>query len=279
MQSIVRYGRRKLLCFSSASQAPWKTTRKNKAQENRLMMCSTNQKIEQYDVRISSLSSIRGKFEMTTTVSKVDKGVLLSVPNPRYADKIKRFPHLAGVTMDDEDTKPELPIHLILGASEYSRIKTHTKPKIGKVGEPIAELTSLGWTMMSAGKEVGLTGAYLTRTSSADYQQLCRLDVLGLQDRADGDQQCAYEDFKEQLTRSKEGWYETGLLWKHGHDPLPNNKHGSLTRLESLVKKLQREPNLLARYDEVIQDQLANGIVAYQEKRIRFENNRYCLRV
>ena len=34
----------------------------------------------------------------------------LSVPNPRYADKIKRFPHLAGVTMDDEDTKPELPI-------------------------------------------------------------------------------------------------------------------------------------------------------------------------
>ena len=45
--------------------------------------------------------------------------------------------------MDDEDTKQELPIHLILGASEYSRIKTQTKPKIGKAGEPIAELTSL----------------------------------------------------------------------------------------------------------------------------------------
>ena len=62
---------------------------------------------------------------MKTTVSKVDKGVLLSIPNPQYNDKIKMFPHPAGVTMDDEDTKPELP-----------RIKTQTKPKSGKAGEP-----------------------------------------------------------------------------------------------------------------------------------------------
>ena len=54
---------------------------------------------------------------MKTTVSKVDKGVLLSIPNPQYNDKIKMFPHPAGVMMDDEDTKPELPMHLILGAS------------------------------------------------------------------------------------------------------------------------------------------------------------------
>ena len=72
---------------------------------------------------------------MKTTVSKVDKGVLLSIPNPQYNDKIKMFPHPGGVMMDDEDTKPELPMHLILGASEYSRIKTQNKPKSGKAGE------------------------------------------------------------------------------------------------------------------------------------------------
>ena len=66
---------------------------------------------------------------MKTTVSKVDKGVLLSIPNPQYNDKIKMFPHPGGVMMDDEDTKPELPMHLILGASEYSRIKTQIKPE------------------------------------------------------------------------------------------------------------------------------------------------------
>ena len=60
-----------------------------------------------------------------------------------------------------------------------------------------------------------------------------------------------YDDFKEQLRRSDEGWYETGLLWKHGHDLLPNNKQESLRRLGSLLNKLQKEPNLLAQYDEV----------------------------
>lgn len=198
---------------------------------------------------------------MATTVSKVDKRVLLSVPNPRYSEKINQFTHLEGVVMDDGDTKSELPIHLILGASEYSRIKTDTKPRIGKAGEPIAELTTLGWTMMSAGKEAHLSSVYLTRTSSTDYDQLCSLDVLGLEDRPNGDQQTVYDDFKEQLRRSDEGWYETGLLWKHGQDLLPNNECGSLRRLESLIKKLQKEPNLLAQYDEVIQDQLAKGIV------------------
>ena len=72
-----------------------------------MMLCSTNQKILQYDV---SISSIRGKFEMTTMVSKGDKNVFLSIPNPKYTE-IKTFSHLRGVVKDDEDTKSELPIH------------------------------------------------------------------------------------------------------------------------------------------------------------------------
>ncbi|XP_068723854.1 uncharacterized protein [Montipora capricornis] len=223
-----------------------------------MKMCSTNQKIYQYDVKISS---VVGDFNTAASVSKVDRSVLLTIPNPRYADKIHQYPHLQGVFMNDEDKRPELPIHLILGASEYSRIKTDTKPRIGKAGELVAELTSLGWTMMSSGKEAHIGSLYLTRTSSTDYEQLCSLDVLGLQDGPDGDQQSVYNDFKEQLRRSDEGWYETGLLWKHGHDLLPINKQGSLRKLESLLKKLQKEPNLLDQYDEVIQDQLAKGIV------------------
>ena len=85
------------------------------------MMCSTNQKIYQYDVKISS---IVGDFNMAASVSKVDRSVLLTIPNTRYANKIYQYPHLQGVVMTVEDKKQELPIHLILGTSEYSRIKT-----------------------------------------------------------------------------------------------------------------------------------------------------------
>ena len=223
-----------------------------------MMMCSTTQKIEVYNVNVSSIT---GKFAMETEVNKVDKGVLLSVPNPRYAEKINQYPHLEGVVMDDKDSKPVLPIHLILGASEYSRIKTVTKPKIGNPCEPVAELTAFGWSMMSPGKEVNLSNTYLTRTSFGDYEQLCNLDVLGLEDRAQGDQQSVYDEFKEQLSRSDEGWYETGLIWKQGHGPLPSNEHGSLKRLDNLVKKLRRDPNLMNEYDEIIQNQVAEGVV------------------
>lgn len=58
-----------------------------------------------------------------------------------------------------------------------------------------------------------------------------------------------------------EGWYETGLLWKAGHPPLPNNRNGSLCCLANLVKKLEKEPGHLDEYDRIVQDQLEQAIV------------------
>lgn len=223
-----------------------------------MMLCSTVQKVQGYSVTVKSVD---GKFEMMTKINKVDKGVLLTVPNPNYGELISKYRHLQGVVMDDDDKKSELPIHVILGASEYSRIKTETKPRIGQPSEPIAEFTMLGWTMMSTGREAALSNVYLTKTSAADYEQLCSLDVLGLADRPEADQQNVFAEFSEQLNRSDEGWYESGLLWKPGHDHLQSNERGSIRRLQGLVRKLQREPGLIDKYDEIIQEQLTEGIV------------------
>ena len=174
-----------------------------------MMMTSTSQKIEMYKVLISS---IKGDFSLPTTLSKVDKGVLLTVPNPRYAEIISQHQHLKDVMMDDMDAKQELPIHVILGASEYARLKTSSVPRVGNQGQPVAKLTSFGWTIMSPGAETNLSNVYLTRSSSTDYEELCSLGVLGLEDKPAGDQQAVYSEFQEQLVRHPEGWYETGLL-------------------------------------------------------------------
>ena len=100
----------------------------------------------------------------------------------------------------------------------------------------------------------------LTQTSRVDYEDLCKLDVLGLADSPSGDQSVVYDEFKEQLRRSEEGWYETGLPWKGNHTPLPNNKEGSLRRLASLVRKLEKN-GTIEDYNAVIQEQLIEGIV------------------
>ena len=77
---------------------------------------------------------------------------------------------------------------------------------------------------MSPGKEADLTKILLTRTTLSNYENLCRLDVLGLKDHPAGDQDNVYQEFKEQLERIPEEWYETELMWKGNHPPLANNK-------------------------------------------------------
>ena len=111
-----------------------------------------------------------------------------------------------------------------------------------------------------SGKEVDLTPMFMTQTPSLDYETLCRQDVLGIADSASGDQDKVYSEFKEQLKRDEEGWYETGLPWKGNHPFLPGNEAGNLRRLTTLVKKL-RSQGTIERYDQVIQDQIKAGIV------------------
>jgi len=113
---------------------------------------------------------------------------------------------------------------------------------------------------MSPGADSGLSPALLAVNSNADYEKLCALDVLGLADSATGDQSAVYDEFKEQLVRSPERWYKTGLPWKGNCPPLPNNREGSLRRLNTLIRKL-RKSDLLDEYDTVIREQPEEGVV------------------
>ena len=100
----------------------------------------------------------------------------------------------------------------------------------------------------------------LTQTSQSDFDRLCRLDVLGLKDSTECDQNLVYEDFREQLSRSPSGYYEASLPWKANHPPLPTNEVGSRRRLTSLVRKLKKEGNY-EQYDKIICEQLEQGII------------------
>ncbi|XP_044170793.1 uncharacterized protein LOC122954979 [Acropora millepora] len=113
---------------------------------------------------------------------------------------------------------------------------------------------------MSPGQEFDKNVMLLTQTTHTDYEELCKLDVLGLRDAADQDQTVVFEEFKERLTRSPEGWYETILPWKPNHPYLPSNKENSLRRLQKLNRKLEGE-GLTKDYDDIIKDQLAEGII------------------
>ena len=246
-------------CYSSAQliDALHKRPTEIRTKRIEIMLGSSTTKVENYSAQIKS---INGKFTMDVSVTKVGKPVLMYVENPQFKTLLKKHSHLDGVKVHDYDDKQKLPIHVVLGAGEYAAIKTKTAPRVGSPGEPVAEKTHLGWTIISPGREVDTSPLLLTRSTSNDYEQLCSLDVLGLTYSPDDDQQAVYQEFKEQLERSPDGWYETGLPWKSNHPELPTNETGSRRRLQQLIRKLERDGNY-AKYDEVIQEQIEQGIV------------------
>ena len=228
-----------------------------KTQRIDMLMSSRVTRMESYDVVIESVDD---SYKIDVRLMKVNKGELLSIDNPRYEQLIQKHQHLRQVEILDHDSKQQLPIHVILGSGEYARIKTGTKPLVGEDGDPVAEKTKLGWFVMSPGADFDKTTVLLTQTSQSDYENLCRLDVLGIADSGESYHEMVYQDFKEQLQRSPDGWYEANLPWKPHHASLATNEQGSRRRLEQLVKKLQREGSYDS-YDRIIQDQLQQGVI------------------
>ena len=69
---------------------------------------------------------------------------MLSLPNPNYQAVLKQHQNLRNITMNDLDKKTELPIHLVFGASHYTKINVQEIPRVVQLGGQVAELTHFG---------------------------------------------------------------------------------------------------------------------------------------
>ena len=163
--------------------------------------------------------------------------------------------------MVDNDQKTELLFHVILGVGECSKIKTKTMVKVGKQNERIAQKTHLGLTIPSPGKDCDVTSMILTRKSMCDHDQLCRLNLLDIEDSSREDQMYVYQEFQDQLKSKGDGSYEIPLLWKPVHLPIHNNKNGNLSRLGNLIRKLWKQSKEFEQYNQIIQTQSSEGII------------------
>ena len=206
-----------------------------------------------------TIQSIDGTFTVPIKVNKLDCPVLATLSNPRISQLKSKYPHLDGITFDNEDDKLQHPIHVILGAGDFANIKTGGFIA-GRAGEPIAEKTLLGWTLMGNGNQ-STNVAFLANTSKDDYKKLYSLDVLGLEENREGDNALIHQDFKEQLKRNDDGIYSTRMPWKPNHSLLPNNELQSIARLNKQTSRLKKDPQLMNDYHQILQTQLNEGIL------------------
>ena len=91
--------------------------------------------------------------------------------------------------------------------------------------------------------------------ADSNSHKLWDLDSIGIRE---GDQVHKTVIDNILFTGSK---YSVGLPWRIGHDPVPLNLANSQARLKSQLKKLKQTPEILEQYDQIISEQLKEGII------------------
>ena len=187
------------------------------------------------------------------------------LPNPKVKELKKKYRRFRNFRFCDEDSEEDkLPIHIILGAADYQRIRTTEPPVLGPNPDVDlgAEYTMLGWTLSGKTVEIDADSEklFLTLTPQNEFERMCSLEVLGLGDTDSVPGEEFHEHFQEQLKMLDDGTYSTRLPWKKDLFQLPSNKKLAIARLHSTTKRLEKLKKL-EDYHEIMKDQISNGIL------------------
>ena len=85
--------------------------------------------VEIYDVEIQSKTQ---DFKLTIECINIERDVITQLPNPQITELKKRHPQLRKIKFSEELSKGKfLPVQILLGVSDYNRIRIQTAPVIG----------------------------------------------------------------------------------------------------------------------------------------------------
>ena len=227
------------------------------------MYGSMSKTVEVYKIQ---LQSIVNEETLEIECINAEKDVLTFLPKPCIDQIKKNNPRLRRLVFCEESIQSNLlPVHIMLGVTDFQRIRTGEPPVIGTNPDrdPGAEFTKFGWTLFGV-NPCGTVGEdtakqFFLNNGQEEFQKLCSLDVLGVTDPIDSTQ-FVHSDFKAQISRYDEGYYEARLPWKTSQTVLPDNKDLSTGRLHSVTRRLEKMGKL-KEYDAIMQEQINDGIL------------------
>ncbi|XP_060602882.1 uncharacterized protein LOC132755958, partial [Ruditapes philippinarum] len=135
----------------------------------------------------------------------------------------------------------------------------------GRTSEIDDSVTDANVLILSYGNNITKTQVFTVDTcvpKLPDIEDFWNIETIGLKDstneRTEDDQ--AIDKFKESLV-FKDNRYYVKWPWRGDNYEIPENRPLAFGRLKSLVKKFKDNPDVLQKYDSVIQDQLEKGII------------------
>ena len=178
------------------------------------------------------------------------------------------YEHLSKVYFSDVCKNLEmLPVDVLIGSNflwDFQQGETIR----GGPHEPVAVKTTLGWVLSGP-----LKGKFTAEANDAnvnfvidsrrqevkqideEVHKLWDLDSLGIREGNN-----VHEQLIDDISFTGTN-YSVRLPWKIGHKDLTSNYDISLARLTGLLRKLRKEPYILEKYDDIINEQFQSGII------------------
>ena len=190
------------------------------------------------------------------------------------------YSHLADLELADHPTEDcDSEVDVLIGNDFYWSFFTGDM-KRGESG-PVAMKTSLGCVLSGpmphapgSGSDVNLVTCHTLRlnTSSCDDLNISRKDEDPLVEQVkkfwelesigvSPHEGTVHDKFLDTI-RWCDGRYEVSLPWKEQHALLPDNYALPVSRLASVLKRLRRNPELLAEYSRIIDKQSSQEIIS-----------------
>ena len=187
--------------------------------------------------------------EQFTMEASTMKTVANPAPVVDWSKKKFIWPHLADLPVGEVGGK----VDLLIGM-DYAHLLVVQESRGGRVGEPIASCTKLGWIVR------GVTDTQDTRNSVRSYRivgntlledlkielrRFCDTEEFGTEFQAG----CLTSDNKhaldlvEKKTRKLEVGYEVPIIWREGEPVLTNNQDMAMNRWRSLLRQFARRPD------------------------------------
>ena len=223
------------------------------------------------DVVEVTVGDIKGE-----TLTRMEAFVVPNICAPIGGQEISKaqeqFDYLRNLGLaDNNNGDKEVHIDLLVGADHLWKFFTGRIQRGREINGPVASETTLGWVLSGpvpannanrlSSVNVVSTHVLKVATEVKDnpidkpLSQLWDFESIGIRDR-----ETVHESFKKNIS-FKNGRYCVTLPRKETHDILPDNYDLSLVRLNSLVKRLRKEPEIFQEYNQTFQDQLSHGII------------------
>ncbi|XP_053690797.1 uncharacterized protein LOC128739342 [Sabethes cyaneus] len=221
------------------------------------------------DIDISGTGTNRDKHRLhgAHTVSNLD----LFRQSLNVQQLTEKYNYLRGIPAESyQAIQPKILIGI-----DNANLSYPLKGKEGKIHEPIATKTRLGWVIHGGSDEDTVFVGHhswnlcscsekidnLLNQSVRDYFSLEGLGISKTENIVASTEDKRAIQILQSFTQTNSGHYEARLLWKYDQFRLPNSKPVALQRLRCLESRLKKDPSLSTVIREKLNEYLQKGYI------------------